>query len=97
MNMTAVFSCKERLSLLYMEEQGPKKNNRCQHEELSKNIMLLHTVVCPSDDFIFKLESLDKAGLDLVISKVPFGVYLRRLKIRMENLSSLNILISLKK
>lgn len=44
-----------------MEEEGPKKGNRCPHKELSKNTMLLHTVVFPSDDFIFKPKSLDKA------------------------------------
>lgn len=65
--------------------------------------MLLHTVVFPSDELIFKPKSTDKAtrhmfGLGDFKGSLQFGFYLRRLKIRTEKLSSLNILIiSLKK
>lgn len=88
--------------MLWMEEQGPKKGNRCQHKKLSKNIMLLHTVVFSSDDFIFKPKSIDKApghrfALGDLKGPLQFRFHLRRLKIRMENLSGLNVFISLKK
>lgn len=64
--------------------------------------MLLHTVVYSSDDFIFKPNSIDKVaghrfGTDDLEGPLQFRFYLRKLKIRMENLSSLNILINLKK
>lgn len=88
--------------MLWMEEQGPKKSDKCQHKELSKNIMILHTVVFSSDAFLFKSESIDKAtghrfALGDLKGPLQFGFYLRRLQIQKENLSGLNTLISLKK
>lgn len=87
--------------MLWMEEQGPKKSDKCQCKELSKNI-ILHTVVFSSDAFLFKSESIDKAtghrfALGDLKSPLQFGFYLRRLQIQKENLSGLNTLISLKK
>lgn len=88
--------------MLWMEEQGSKKSDRCQHKELSKNMMILHTVVFSSESFLFKSESIDKAtghrfALGDLKGPLQFRFYLRRLQIQKENLSGLNTLISLEK